>query len=132
MNKKELLRAIKFTIFSISAGIIQALSFTLMNELCEWNYWVCYLVALTLSVIWNFTLNRNITFKSANNIPVAMFKVFIFYLIFTPVSTMGGNYLNGIGINEYIVLVGSMLLNFVTEYLYDRYIVFDDSINTKK
>ena len=121
MNK-ELLRTIKFTLFSISAGIIQVISFELLG-LTAMPYWPKYLIALVASVIWNFTLNRNYTFKSAANVPIAMFKVFIFYLIFTPTSTIGGNYLvNHFHINEYIVTGINMLCNFVLEYLYDMYI----------
>lgn len=130
MNK-EILRTIKFTLFSISAGIIQFLSFTLLNEVFEFSYWICYLVSLVLSVVWNFTLNRNITFKSASNVPIAMIKVAIYYLIFIPLSTYMGHILVNRGINEYIVEIISMLLNFVTEYLYDRFYVFKDSIDTK-
>lgn len=129
-NKKELIRAIKFTLFSISAGIIQTVTFTLMNEIFKWNYWVCYLTSLVLSVLWNFTLNRKITFKSANNIPIAMLKVALYYVVFTPLSTIGGDALVNIGINEYIVFIGSMLLNFVTEFLYDRFFVFGATIDT--
>ncbi len=129
-KKKELIRAVKFTLLSISAGIIQTLSFTLMNELFHWNYWVCYLIALTLSVVWNFTLNRKFTFHSANNIPIAMLKVAAFYVVFTPLSTWGGSALEAIGWNEYLVLVVSMLTNFVLEYLYNRLYVFRDSIDS--
>lgn len=131
-KNKELIRAIKFTLFSISAGIIQIGSFTLMNELFRWNYWVCYLTALVLSVLWNFTLNRKVTFHSAANIPVAMLKVAAFYLVFTPLSTWGGAALESIGWNEYLVLAISMVLNFVTEYLYQRYYVFGKSLDTAK
>lgn len=131
-QKKEMIRAVKFLFFSVSAGIIQTLSFTLMNEIFNWNYWVCYLTALTLSVVWNFTLNRKFTFHSANNIPIAMLKVAAFYLVFTPLTTWGGQKLNDIGWNEYIVLAVSMLLNFVSEFLYDRYIVFGASVDTDK
>lgn len=130
MDKKELVRAVKFTLFSASAGIIQLLSFTLMNEAFRWNYWVCYLTALILSVLWNFTLNRKITFRSANNVPIAMLKVAAYYLVFTPLSTWGGDKLTGIGWNEYVVLAISMLLNFTTEFLYDRFVVFGGSIDT--
>lgn len=130
MDKKELVRAVKFTLFSASAGIIQLLSFTLMNEAFRWNYWVCYLTALILSVLWNFTLNRKITFRSANNVPIAMLKVAAYYLVFTPLSTWGGDKLTGIGWNEYVVLAVSMLLNFTTEFLYDRFVVFGGSIDT--
>ena len=132
MKNKELIRAIKFTLFSISAGIIQIGTFTLMNELFRWNYWVCYLTALVLSVLWNFTLNRKVTFHSAANIPVAMLKVAAFYLVFTPLSTWGGAALESIGWNEYLVLAISMVLNFVTEYLYQRYFVFGKSLDTAK
>ncbi|MGM9520885.1 MAG: GtrA family protein [Oscillospiraceae bacterium] len=129
-RKKELMRAVKFTIFSISAGIIELASFTLMNEVFGWNYWVCYLTALVLSVLWNFTLNRKVTFRSANNVPIAMLKVAAYYVVFTPLSTWGGNALTGIGVNEYIVLAASMVLNFATEFLYDRFVVFGASIDT--
>ena len=131
-TKKELIRTVKFVLFSVSAGIIQVLSFTLMEELLHLPHWVSYLVSLILSVLWNFTLNRQYTFRSANNIPVAMLKVAVFYFIFTPLSTWWTAVLTGesVGLNEYLVLIGSMLVNFVTEYLYDRYIVFGKSIDT--
>ncbi len=131
-SQKELIRAVKFTLFSISAGVIQAVSFSLMNELLQWNYWVCYLTSLVLSVVWNFTLNRKVTFHSANNVPIAMLKVAAFYLVFTPLSTWGGAALEAAGWNEYLVLGLSMVLNFVLEYLYDRYYVFGASIDTAK
>ena len=131
-GKKELLRAVKFTLFSISAGIIQVLTFTLLNELLHLDYWVSYLTALVLSVLWNFTMNRKITFRSANNIPIAMLKVACYYAVFTPLSTWGGSELELLGWNEYLVLAVSMVTNFVTEFLYDRYVVFGKSIDTAK
>lgn len=133
MANKELIRTIKFTLFSLSAGAIQIISFTLMNELLDWPYWPCYLIALVLSVIWNFTLNRNFTFKSANNVPIAMLKVLGYYAVFTPLSTVFGNYLAETLLwNEYLVTVLNMFLNFITEYLFDRFVVFGKSIDTNK
>lgn len=129
-KRKELIRAVKFTLFSASAGIIQTVTFTLMTELLHLNYWVCYLTSLVLSVLWNFTLNRKITFHSAGNVPVAMLKVAAYYLVFTPLSTWGGNCLIGLGWNEYAVFVISMLTNFITEFLYQRFFVFGNSIDT--
>ena len=129
-RKKELIRAVKFTLFSISAGIVQVLSFTLMNEIFAWSYRVCYFTALVLSVLWNFTLNRNITFRSASNVPIAMLKVAGFYLVFTPLSTWAGGALTELGWNEYLVLALTMITNFVTEFLFDRFIVFGGSIDT--
>ncbi len=131
-SKKEAIRALKFTLFSASAGIIQVLAFTLMNEVFRWNYWVCYLSALILSVLWNFTLNRNITFRSAGNVPAAMLKVACYYVVFTPLSTWGGDALTAAGWNEYLVLAISMATNFITEFLYDRFFVFGKTIDTAK
>ncbi len=130
-KKKELIRTIKFTMFSLSAGIIQIGSFTLLNEFTKLDYWVCYLISLVLSVVWNFTLNRKFTFQSANNVPVAMFKVFLYYLVFTPLSTkLERIIVDNWHWNEYIATLINMTLNFVTEYLYDRFVVFRDSIDT--
>ena len=133
MDKKELIRTVKFTLFSISAGIIEIVLFTLLDKFTGWTYWPKHLIALIASVIWNFTLNREYTFKSANNVPIAMIKVAIFYAIFTPVSTIAGNYLaENLGWNDILVTLLNMLCNFVLEYLYDKYIVFRGSIDTKK
>ncbi len=106
-------------------------SFAIMKEYSSMPYWPCYLIALILSVIWNFTLNRKFTFQSSNNIPVAMFKVFLFYVFFVPFSTWLGQYLANAGWNEYLVTGINMVLNFVLEFIYQRYYVFKDSIDTK-
>ena len=133
-NKKELIRTVKFVLFSISAGLIQIVVFTVMEELLHITHWLSYLVALVMSVLWNFTLNRKFTFHSANNIPIAMAKVAAFYLVFTPVSTWWTAVLTGAKFqwNEYLVLILTMLVNFVTEYLYDRFFVFRKSSDTAK
>ena len=131
MSKKELLRSLKFLAFSLSAGVIELVSFSLLNELTGWSYWPCYLIALVLSVVWNFTLNRRYTFQSANNVPVAMLKVAGFYAVFTPASTWLGNYLAETLLwNEYLVTILNMVMNFVLEYLFDRFVVFRASIDT--
>lgn len=130
---KEFWRVVKFVLFSASAGLIQIGSFTLMNELFHWPYWICYLTALVLSVLWNFTLNRKFTFQSAANVPVAMAKVAAYYAVFTPLSTLLGNWLvASCGWNEYVVTILNMLINFVTEFLYQRFVVFGKSIDTAK
>ncbi|MBQ5747110.1 MAG: GtrA family protein [Clostridia bacterium] len=133
MNK-EVVRSIKFLFFSVSAGVIQIASFTLFEELLHLDHWISYLASLVLSVLWNFTLNRKFTFCSANNVPVAMIKVALFYLVFTPLSTWWTAVLTSesVGVNEYIVLILTMLVNFVSEYLYDRFIVFGKSIDSAK
>ena len=131
IDLKETWRAFKFVVFSASAGIIQIASFTLMNEALRWPYWVCYLVSLVLSVLWNFTLNRKFTFKSAANVPVAMLKVAAYYVVFTPLSTLLGDYLvDTLGWNEYLVTGINMALNFITEFLYQRFFVFGKTLDT--
>lgn len=135
-KKKELVRSVKFVLFSISAGVIQVGSFTLFNELLHLHYWFSYLLSLVLSVLWNFTLNRKFTFQSAANVPIAMLKVACFYLVFTPLSTWWTAALTepayGIMWNEYVVLVLTMLVNFAGEYLYQRFFVFGKSLDTAK
>ena len=131
-RKQNALQFIKFTLFSISAGAIQAISFTLLHEFTDFPYWPSYLIALILSVIYNFTVNRKFTFKSAANIPKAMIKVFGYYCVFTPLSTWWGEALTTIGWNAYIVLGGTMITNFVTEFLFTRFVVFGKSINTNE
>ena len=130
---KEFWRVIKFTLFSISAGLIEIGTFTLLNEIAHLPYWVSYLIALTLSVLWNFTLNRKYTFQSAANVPAAMAKVALFFLIFTPLSTGLEHYLTmNLGWNEYLVTAINMVINFVTEFLYQRFFVFGNSIDTNQ
>ena len=134
MSKKdEIIRSIKFTLFSMSAGAIQIGSFTVMNEFLSFPPWLSYLIALILSIIWNFTLNREFTFHSANNIPIAMLKVLGYYAVFTPLSTLLEKYLTQELLwNEYLVTILNMFINFVTEFLFYRFVVFGKSIDTKK
>ena len=132
-RRDEITRMIKFVLFSASAGVIEMGSFALLNEKTGWSYWPCYLTALILSVVWNFTLNRKFTFKSAGNVPVAMMKLAVYYAVFTPLSTVLGSYLaDGLLWNEYVVTGLNMVLNMGTEYLYDRLVVFRDTMDTKE
>ena len=130
MANKEFIRALKFTLLSISAGIIQIGLFTLMNELLHLDYWVSYITSLIASILWNFTINRKVTFKSSNNVKLSMLLVFLFYVVFTPVSTILGNLAENGGVNEYIVLAVTMIANFVLEYLYTRFFVYRNSCDT--
>ncbi len=128
----SLWQIIKFTLFSLSAGIIQIASFTLLNEWIRWRYWPSYLIALVLSILWNFTLNRRYTFQSAANVPIAMAKVFGFYLLFTPSSTLLGQLAENAGWNEYLILGITMLCNFVLEFLFCKFVVYRNQEDTCK
>lgn len=148
MSKKDnILQAVKFALFSASAGVIQVVSFTLINELMpavqgtnaftkwffESEYGGAYLVALFLSILWNFTVNRKFTFKSAANIRVAMIKVFAFYCVFTPVSVILGEIAAQNltwSFKEYLILGVTMATNMITEFLYCRFVVYKNSMNT--
>ena len=131
MKKDSVLQIIKFTLFSASAGIIQVASFTVFNELFKWMYWPAYLTSLILSIIWNFTFNRRYTFKSAANVPVAMAKLFGFYAVFTPLSTWLGHLAEKAMVNDYLILIITMLSNFVLEFLYSKFVIYKNKENTR-
>ena len=131
-NTKEWVRVLKFVLFSASAGIIQIGSFTLFNEFTEWRYWPCYLISLLLSILWNFTFNRRFTFKSNANITRAMLLVLAFYAVFTPATTVLGDWLaEDLLWNEYLVTGINMLLNLSLEYLYQRYVVYRNKVDNR-
>ena len=132
MNRKtsSLIQFVKFTLFSVSAGIIQIGSFTVFNEVLTWKYWPAYLTSLVLSIVWNFTFNRRFTFKSAANVPIAMLKLFGFYAVFTPVSTWLGHLAENGGVNEYIVLGVTMACNFVLEFFFSKFCMYRNNENT--
>lgn len=139
-KRREIFRAVKYTLFAASAGIIEFGSFTLLTLIPELNpelnhsiYWIPALISLVLSVIWNFTFNRRYTFQSANNIPVAMLKVLAYYVVFAPLSIwLAQMYLiDTLEWNEFLVKAIVMLVNFITEFLYQRFFVFRDSLDTR-
>lgn len=130
-GKENIAQITKFVLFSISAGIIQVIVFTIMLELLHVAYWGSYLTALVASVVYNFTVNRRFTFKSANNIPLAMIQLGIYYAIFTPLSTWWGDALVNIGWQDYLVLGLTMVTNLVTEFCVNRFVIYRNSMNTR-
>ncbi len=131
-TKQTVIQVLKFVAFSMGAGIIQIVSFTLLQLIDSLSYWQCYLPSLVLSVLYNFTVNRKFTFKSATNVPIAMLKVALFYCVFTPVSLYLGQVVADNGVNEFIVEIVTMGCNLVTEYLFCRFVVYRNSMNTNK
>ena len=131
-RKQQFIQFLKFLAFSLSAGVIQLLSFELLYT---WTaclpWWPSYLISIVLSVLWNFTFNRKFTFKSASNVPLAMTLVLIYYCAFVPLSVFGGDALEGIGWNGTLVTFLMMVINFITEFFWDKYIVFNDKIINK-
>lgn len=130
-KKKELMRTIKFTLFSLSAGIIQIALFELLDKVFDLPWGVSYTSSLVASVVWNFTFNRKFTFKSAANVPTAMLKALLFYVWFTPLTLLGGDYLvEQMSWNKDLMTFICMCLNFVLEFLWQRFYVFKGSIDT--
>jgi putative flippase GtrA len=128
----EWLRVLKFVLFSASAGVIQFGSFALLNEFTGWRYWPCYLISLLLSIVWNFTFNRRFTFKSNANVTSTLLLVLAFYAVFTPATTVLGDWLaEDMHWNEYLVTIINMLLNLSLEYLYQRYVVYRNKIDNR-
>lgn len=132
LNKKaQFIQILKFTGFSLSAGVIQILSFELLYNWIGWHvWWPTYLISIVLSVIWNFTFNRKFTFKSASNVPLAMTLAFLFYCAFVPASVFGGDALERVGWNGTLVTVLMMLINFVLEFIWQKFVVFNDKVTT--
>ncbi|MBE5796273.1 MAG: GtrA family protein [Clostridiales bacterium] len=121
----SVLQAVKFTLFSLSAGVIQLGSNAIFTHVFGWeSWWTSYLPALILSVLWNFTFNRKYTFKPTNHVARDMALVALYYAVFTPVSIWLGNWLEVLGIPDLLVTVIVMLLNFVTEFLFQKFVVY--------
>ena len=141
-KKQKALMKLKFFLFSVSAGAIQLLTTTILNtvvhldrysgldELLGHEFGLAYFIGLVLSVIWNFTLNRKFTFKSANNVPIAMLKMLGFYCVFAPLSIWWTVKLTDLNWPWLVVQLGTMLVNLVTEYLFCQFVVYKGSIYT--
>lgn len=131
MRKKELWRAVKFTLFSISAGIIQVASFALLHDVLGLeSYWMSHVPSLILSVIWNFTFNRRYTFRSDANVGRAMALVALYYVVFTPASAAWGTALESAGWHAWVVEALNLVINFVTEFLFQRFVVYRGKVDT--
>lgn len=129
-KKKELIRSVKFLLFSISAGIIELVLSELLNAVTPLPEWASYLIALVVSVIYNFTINRKVTFHSAANVPIAMLKVAGYYCVFTPLSTLLEDYLTAtLGWYSIFATILNMVINFVTEFLFTRFVVYGKQVD---
>ena len=123
-KKQNFLQGFKFLLFSASAGLIQFSTFALFFEVLHLPEWLSYLISLALSVIYNFTVNRKFTFKSAKNVPLAMMQVIGYYLVFTPLSTWWVDALTNAHWNAYLVEIGTMVINLITEFSFYRFVVY--------
>lgn len=130
--KQQFFQFLKFLAFSLSAGVIQIVTFELLYTVIGWkSWWATYLISIILSVVWNFTFNRKFTFKAATNVPVSMVLALLFYVPFIPLSVFGGNALEGIGWNGTLVTLMMMVINFLGEFVWDKFIVFNEKVVDK-
>lgn len=131
-KKQQFFQFLKFLAFSLSAGAIQLLTFELLYNIIGWkSWWATYLISIVLSVVWNFTFNRKFTFKAATNVPVSMMLALLFYVPFIPLSVFGGNALEQIGWNGTLVTLMMMIINFLGEFVWDKFVVFNDKVVSK-
>lgn len=152
ISKKEVWRGVKFLLFSISAGAIQAISSLLLKLVIldrvidpeatltfiieqPTSTFIADTVGLALSILWNFTFNRKFTFRAANNVPIAMLLAFVFYVPFYPfqiwyVATIEEQLVN-MGSWGFIIGLGTcMIINFVLEFLWQQFVVFRGKVDT--
>ena len=130
--KAEAWQAVKFTLFSASAGLIQVVSFELLSKALKLPYWGSYLTALCLSVLWNFTFNRRYTFRSDGNVKRAMLLVALYYVVFITLSRWWSTELVALGVHDWLIEVINMLVNFVTEFLFQKFVVYRGTIDTNE
>lgn len=132
MKNKSVLQAIKFTLFSASAGIVQAVSFALLNNVLGLeSYWLSHVPSLVLSVLWNFTFNRKYTFKPTGTVKRDMLLVALYYVVFTPASAWWGEKLVALGLHEWLVEILNMAINFATEFLFQKFVVYPEKKDDK-
>ena len=145
-------QAVKYFLCAASAGLIQFVTFTILSTVFDktgvtasmgkmWFFgemdkslFTATTIALGLSIIWNFTLNRKFTFKAANNVPLAMGLAFLFYVPFYPFQTwyvgaVTGAIRDAIGQPEAtwpsIIAEGTvMLINGILEFCWQKFVVF--------
>ena len=157
-KRKTLVQAIKYACCTASAGVIEIVSYTVLYEVLpidkavmidfithvELRNFVSTLIALTLSILWNFTINRKFTFKSAGNVGRAMFLAFLFYVPFFPFKLWFNGYMPsylaagaasaaGVTVVEYLekhviinyaVEVCTMLINGVLEFCWQKFVIY--------
>lgn len=144
-KRKTIRQFIKYALCAASAGIIQFLTFTILQAVIPDDGKTIHFlvedmsvvtfsattVALCLSILWNFTLNRKFTFKDAGNVPKAMILAFIFYIPFYPFQTWYVHTIKellGASINidaAGIIAEGTvMIMNFILEFIWQKFVVF--------
>lgn len=131
MKNKNLLQVIKFTLFSASAAIVQLVSFALLHDVLHLDgYLFSYLPSLILSVLWNFTFNRRYTFRSDGNVKRAMLLVALYYVCFILLTGWWSKELEVLGVHDWLIEIINMAFNFVTEFLYQKFIVYRGTEDT--
>lgn len=160
-RKKKAKRFLKYAIIAISGGLIQLTAYIILSDAIKldkhvsfdaiyqkqpWlteifydpdtgkTYGLSYFIAVSLSVIWNFTFNRKYTFKSASNVPKAMLLFVLYYAFSIPFNCWAIVQLNKLVVfplSDKVILICIMLANGLPAFFYQRYVVFGRSLDTK-
>ncbi|MDO5025763.1 MAG: GtrA family protein [Trueperella sp.] len=132
------LQAVKFTLLSGTAAVVEAGSYALFLALDLMPVSWAQAISVALSVLWNFTLNRKFTFKSTGNVPFAMLLVSLFYVAYIPISSVLAGLMDDAGMHPAVIKIIWLLINFVGEFIWWKYVVFGigerwlDSITKRK
>ena len=140
-KRKTLFQIIKYAICTASAGLIEFITFTILTKtpilssMANEKVWfftennlawfVATAIALFLSIVWNFTINRKFTFKSAGNVPRAMSLAFLFYVPFFPFKLWFNSYMpEHLGVDSLLIEVITMLINGVLEFCWQKFVIY--------
>lgn len=147
-KRKTAVQVLKYAVCTASAGILQFVSFTILQAVIPENIGTIYFIvedmslatfiattiALALSILWNFTINRKFTFKAAGNVARAMILAFLFYVPFYPFQTWYVHTVKmALGNTDAAGLLAEatvMLINGVLEFCWQKFFIYRKEADT--
>lgn len=121
------IQAVKYFFVSLSAGIIEFVSFTIMvlifGKATETLRWIEF-VSLGLSCIYNYIVNRKVTFKATDNMVRGITIIAIFYAFFFPFSMWFVPMMVENGVNPMLAKIIKMGINFIFEFSLYKFVIF--------
>ncbi|WP_423190547.1 GtrA family protein [Alkalibacterium sp. f15] len=73
---------IDYFLFGLVTSSISILSFYVLNEIVGWHYLVANIVAVILSILFSYTVNKRYVFKTHTKTRKAFVKEFVFFVLF--------------------------------------------------
>ena len=127
-TKNGWLQFLQFVVVSLGAGVIEYATFALMTWIVPDNKTMLVAAEVTsvvLSCLFNFTVNRKYTFHSSSNIPLGMLLYGVYYaFLATPAGVWFLLFLTQGGMHELLAKAVKMLVNFIFDYLFCKFILF--------